>query len=137
MLSNLLIFLIAINAFPDLTMGSESCTKSDTAGNRTKQIQSIADYILKQLGYTEAPIVSANTTLPDKLKTDYEMQKEQLQMQREVHEECDIKGTNAVNVNTIPGKLLDKHHPSWLKSKSKRGRYSYIYTVWLLHNSYS
>ena len=128
MLSELLISLIIVNVFSHLTMANEqqlACMNSDTAGHKTEQMKSIADYILNQLGYTEAPNASSQPIPEDKL-TDYRMQKQRAR----VHEECDIKGSNAVSVSTIPGKLLHAQSDSASGSESdntKRG-ISYIYT---------
>lgn len=131
MLSRILISLIIVNVFTHLTMASEqqlACVKKDTAGHKTEQIKSIGDYILKQLGYTEAPNASSQPIPEDKL-TDYRMQNQRAR----VHEKCDvIKGSNAVSVSTIPGKPLHPQGASKPGSESdntKRGMYIFTYTA--------
>lgn len=76
-----------------------SCMKGDTAGDRAEKIQSIADHILKQLGYDKAPSVP-KTMPPKKLMMDYKILKQR------AHEECDIIESHAVNVDTIQGRTL-------------------------------
>ena len=100
MLSSLFIFLTIINVLPHLTMAGTqnmSCMKDDTAGDRAERIQSIADHILKQLGYNRAPSVP-KTMPPKKLMMDYKI------LKLRAHEECDIIESHAVNVDTIPGR---------------------------------
>lgn len=119
-----LILLIIINVFPYLT-SEQNCNGNGTsvgaAGNivsRSKQIQSIADYILRQLGFTQPPNASSAGISQDKV-TDYQMQK-----RREAnYHNCDTENSNAISVNTIKGKAmhLQSASESGSGSDSKRG----------------
>ena len=118
-----LILLITINIFPYLT-SEQQCngtSAATAAGNRSQQIQSIADYILKQLGFNQPPNASSIGISQDKV-TDYQMQKRR---EANYQYECDAKNSNAISVNTIKGKPLhlQSASESGSGSDSKRGSY--------------
>ena len=119
-----LILLITINSFPYLT-SEQHCNETSVAAaagniiNKSKQIQSIADYILKQLGFIQPPNASHTGISQDKV-TDYQMQKRR---EANYQHECDTKNANAISVNTIKGKPLhlQSASESGSGSDSKRG----------------
>ena len=126
MLRGYLILLITINILPHLT-SEQICNGTSSAGgagaagnmiNRSEQIQSIANYILNQLGFSQPPNVSSTDISQDKV-TDYQMQK-----RREAYtHHCDTENSNAISVNTIKGKPLhlQSASESGSGSDSKRG----------------
>lgn len=118
-----LILLIIINVFPYLT-SEQNCNETSVgaAGNiisRSKQIQSIADYILRQLGFTQPPNASSTGISQDKV-TDYQMQKRR---EANYQHKCDTENSNAISVSTIKGKPLhlQSASESGSGSDSKRG----------------
>ena len=123
MLSRLLIFVVIINVLPRVHLTSVTF-KNGTAGiNRSKQIESLKQYILKQLGFPNPPNSSSETIPEDKL-TDYHIQNHMLKQREEnEHEECDTKGSNAINITTIPGNCKSLDTQGY---RFKRGSCSYI-----------
>jgi len=134
MLRGHLILLITVHVcvlpyLTNSTSGQQLQCGEPTAGrmiNKTEQIQSIANYILKLLGYSKAPNVLSNS-VPKK----DEMTAYRLQIQRgdtENKGECNSDNTeplNAINVTTIPGQAmhLQSTSESGSGSDTKRGGY--------------
>ena len=116
MLSRLLIFLVTINVLPRVDLSSEAY-KNGTAGiNKSKQIELLKQYILKQLGLLNPPN-SSSVDIPEDKLTDYHVQSHMLaQREENRHEECDTKESNAVNISTVSGNCKSSHRQS-----SKRG----------------
>ena len=121
MLRRYLIYLITISVFPYLTSTSEKCNGSaavENLVNRSDQIQSIAKYILDQLGYSQPPDAPSDDIPDDKL-ADYHMQKRREHKQ----DECNSQQSDAVSVSTIKGgpMHLQSASESGSGSDSKRG----------------
>ena len=126
LLRGYLILLITINSLPYLT-SEQHCngTRAVAAAgggardiSRSQQLQSIADYILNQLGFIQPPNASSTDISQDKV-TDYQMQKRR---EAQAHD-CDTQNSNPINVNTIKGKPLhlQSASESGSGSDSKRG----------------
>lgn len=119
MLRRYLILLITISVLPYLASATEKCSET-AAGkiiNRSQQIQTVAKYILNQLGYSQPPDAPSDS-IPEDEVDNYHMQKYREQ------DECKSKGSDdAINVSTIKGKPmhLQSASESGSGSDSKRG----------------
>ena len=127
MIRGYLVLVIIINGFPYLTSGQCNAIEKDIV-NRTEKIQSIAEYILQQLGLNQPPHKNNRTTNiatseAEKRVTDYYILT-QRHNKTKVHE-CDhnTESPDAKNISTIPGEPLNVQSASesGSGSDSKRG----------------
>lgn len=117
-------FLITISVFPYLTSTSAHQVQCGqiAAENRSEQIQSIAQYILNQLGYTQPPNAPSEI-IPEDERIEYDMQN-QRETNTNAWDRCNPRrNLNAITVKSIQSKRihLQSASGSGSGSDSKRG----------------